>query len=525
MATSALAAAARYGKLWGRGNETFSKSARRILAIKGKGTNPTNYLQGLVTCDLNKEPSAPREIGVAVKYKDENSAVAQEEMKLQSDTGSAGMNLPPPVDVEFTSKMRSACFLDQKGRILTDAILWRFPFDDKHENTDPNSNIEEEMQYLIDVPGDSADLLLDHLKKYKLRRTKVKIEDVSDEYSVHCTYGTLNANGAPPGFVSAMDPRHPALGMRILSFAQENGENKTHEEREQNFSQLTSKFFPPANGTYNVLRKLKGIAEGSEIYGKTPLECNQEFLNAVSFDKGCYLGQELTARSQFKGVIRKRIMPIVIADTTTEVPRPWVMASKLQHIGAENLEEEVVKGLGIGVDADGKFPPLLPKISGPGIGGIVAMMQGNLRLPEGPIVNNNEGGSAPSAEQQQEQMIEQPELSEEEKEFMKKLQADSAILMEELETIAVPGAKIIDQKDGKTIGEIISTPASGTPVVLAQMRLDQVGLLQSSSDTKWSYTNKITIGDSLKEYRCLPFLPLWWPDIDPSSGKERKEES
>jgi folate-binding Fe-S cluster repair protein YgfZ len=51
---------------------------------------------------------------------------------------------------------------------------------------------DEELEYLIDVPGDSADLLLNHLKKYKLRRTKVKIDDVSDQLTVHSVYGTLN---------------------------------------------------------------------------------------------------------------------------------------------------------------------------------------------------------------------------------------------------------------------------------------------------------------------------------------------
>ena len=515
MATSALAAAARYGKLWGRGHETFSKSVRRILAVKGKGENPTTYLQGLVTCDLKKEPNPPREVAVSVVYKDEKDA--EKEQELVSSENMEG--LPPPIDVEFTSKMRSTCFLDVKGRVLTDAILWKFPFEDDKENEDESNNKEKEMQYLIDVPSESADMLLDHLKKYKLRRTKVQIDDVSDDYSVHCIYGTLNAKGAPPGYASAMDPRHPTLGMRIISYEQENGEGKTHEERQEKFAHLTSTFFPPANGTYQVLRKLKGLAEGSEIQGRTPLECNQEFLNAVSFDKGCYLGQELTARSQFKGVIRKRIMPIVIADTKTEVPRPWVMASKLQDIGVENLEEDVVQRLGIGVDSDGKYPPTLPKISGPGIGGIVAMMQGNFKLPDNPGGNNGDG--IPSSEQEQQQRL---ELSEEEKEMMKTLQADSDILMKELETTAIPGAKIIDQKDGKTIGEIISTPAAGTPVVLAQMRLDRVGLLKSD-DIKWSHTNKITIGDSLKEYRYLPYIPLWWPDIDSKSGKEQKEDN
>ena len=42
-----------------------------------------------------------------------------------------------------------------------------------------------------------------------------------------------------------------------------------------------------------------------------PLESNLELLGGVSFSKGCYLGQELTARTHFRGVIRKRLLPIV----------------------------------------------------------------------------------------------------------------------------------------------------------------------------------------------------------------------
>lgn len=44
-----------------------------------------------------------------------------------------------------------------------------------------------------------------------------------------------------------------------------------------------------------------------------PLEYNLDGLNAISFTKGCYVGQELIARSHFRGVIRKRLMPVDIA--------------------------------------------------------------------------------------------------------------------------------------------------------------------------------------------------------------------
>lgn len=42
-----------------------------------------------------------------------------------------------------------------------------------------------------------------------------------------------------------------------------------------------------------------------------PLEANADICFGISFNKGCYVGQELTARSRFVGVIRKRIVPVV----------------------------------------------------------------------------------------------------------------------------------------------------------------------------------------------------------------------
>ena len=47
-----------------------------------------------------------------------------------------------------------------------------------------------------------------------------------------------------------------------------------------------------------------------------PLEYNLDGLNAISFTKGCYVGQELIARSHFRGVVRKRLMPVSVGDAT-----------------------------------------------------------------------------------------------------------------------------------------------------------------------------------------------------------------
>jgi len=209
LSSSVATAASRFGNLWGRSHETFSPKLRRILSVKGTGDHATKYLQGLVTCDLRSEPTTPRNIHRQLKNEFAcNSVTAKGETIANNASYTKEINNeilpkvkgPPQLDIKFTSNMRAACFLDAKGRILTDAILWKRPF------TDPNAPLDkyesnDEVEYLIDVPGDTADLLLGHLKKYKLRRSNVKIDDLSKSVTVHCVYGTLNV-WTPSGFLA-----------------------------------------------------------------------------------------------------------------------------------------------------------------------------------------------------------------------------------------------------------------------------------------------------------------------------------
>ncbi|CAI9094889.1 OLC1v1030719C1 [Oldenlandia corymbosa var. corymbosa] len=61
----------------------------------------------------------------------------------------------------------------------------------------------------------------------------------------------------------------------------------------------------------------KGVAQGSSEIPKSeamPLEYNLDGLNAISFDKGCYLGQELVARTHNVWVIQKRLLPLEFLD-------------------------------------------------------------------------------------------------------------------------------------------------------------------------------------------------------------------
>lgn len=65
-------------------------------------------------------------------------------------------------------------------------------------------------------------------------------------------------------------------------------------------------------GAYEALRLLHGVPEGPDLVERLPSECNIDLLHGINFAKGCYLGQELTARTQFKGVVRKRLLPFFI---------------------------------------------------------------------------------------------------------------------------------------------------------------------------------------------------------------------
>jgi folate-binding protein YgfZ len=70
-----------------------------------------------------------------------------------------------------------------------------------------------------------------------------------------------------------------------------------------------------ATRRYSAARVRLGLSEGGVDVpsgSSYPLESNADLLDAVSFTKGCYLGQELTARTHHTGVTRKRLVPVTL---------------------------------------------------------------------------------------------------------------------------------------------------------------------------------------------------------------------
>ena len=169
-----------------------------------------------------------------------------------------------------TTPVVPTTFLSGKGRVICDTLVWKTSLPD---------------QLLLDVPTETTDDLLAHLSTYVMRRTKVTIADITKDVILTVLYGLPSDVSPPPDSSSVIaagaDPRAPHLGFRIVG-REETGVNE--------------ELFPTQEGTYQLLRRLSGVPEGDEIRDLTALESNAEIIGGVAFDKGCYLGQELTAR-------------------------------------------------------------------------------------------------------------------------------------------------------------------------------------------------------------------------------------
>jgi len=178
--------------------------------------------------------------------------------------------------------------LNSKGRVLYDCLVYKV---DDH--------------ILLECEKDTASDLIKYLRMYLLRR-KINI-NILDDTSVWALFSSTPIEMKLNSASIFNDPRLPILGQRIISY-------KTSGIRSEIFlDELDNKF------TYQQWRYKNGVAEGSELLkGQSfPLEMNCDYLNGISFNKGCYVGQELTARTYHTGVTRKRIMPLIFDDTPT----------------------------------------------------------------------------------------------------------------------------------------------------------------------------------------------------------------
>ncbi len=166
-----------------------------------------------------------------------------------------------------------AGLLTPQGKALFDFIVWADGDD-----------------LLIDCEASQADALVRRLSIYRLRRA-IKIE--RSDLAVHWS---RNGDAGVP------DPRLAALGHRWLGLADE-----------------------PAEG-WHAHRLSLGATEGVAELGQDKtlwLECNAREFNGVSFTKGCYVGQENTARMHHRSKVNRHLAVIPASEDPGDKARAW----------------------------------------------------------------------------------------------------------------------------------------------------------------------------------------------------------
>jgi folate-binding protein YgfZ len=163
---------------------------------------------------------------------------------------------------------------------------------------------------LLETERDRAPALVKRLKMYTLR-SKVTIEDRTSTVEVAVAFGAdagkaLDLDGA----TSFIDPRLDGLGVRVIAPAGRAA------------SLLSARGIAEVPfREYDMLRVSLGVPDGSRdllVEKSLLLENGFDELNGVDWKKGCYMGQELTARTKYRALIKKRLFPVRVEGALPE---------------------------------------------------------------------------------------------------------------------------------------------------------------------------------------------------------------
>ena len=168
---------------------------------------------------------------------------------------------------------------------------------------------------ILDCEAEAADELAQRLSLYRLRR-KIEIRR-DDTHAVHWQ--------PFPGDGGADDPRMAALGQRWLAPAAADDES--------------------ADSAWLAHRLSLGVPEGrAELGDILWLETNAAELNGVSFTKGCYVGQENTARMNWRQKVNRRlvVVPLELSNEQRRKVAYPALGLAVDHLRVEDIDPELL---------------------------------------------------------------------------------------------------------------------------------------------------------------------------------------
>jgi folate-binding protein YgfZ len=161
-----------------------------------------------------------------------------------------------------------SCLLTPQGKFLHDFFV-----------------IRKQNEFILECePGERAQDLFDRLILYKMR-ARVDITLLPDK-PVYTLFGTQTDDGY-------IDPRNKALGFRTTACPE------GLEEKPKAYWDTIRIEATVPDGSLDIL-----------VEKDTLLDCNLDKIGGVSFDKGCYVGQEVTARTKYRGLVKKHLYTI-----------------------------------------------------------------------------------------------------------------------------------------------------------------------------------------------------------------------
>ena len=178
--------------------------------------------------------------------------------------------------------MLYSCLLSPQGKFLSDFFIFK-----------------KDERYLIETHSLFYEKLLKKLNLYKLR-SKVHVNEVNNLYS-YSVFGDLKKD--QDTFIFNIDPRNANIGIKLIHL-KKNPEilNSLNEINEEKYHQILIQNIVPLS--HYDLEENKSLL----------LENNFENLNSISWDKGCYVGQEITARMKYRALLKKKIYSLEIKD-------------------------------------------------------------------------------------------------------------------------------------------------------------------------------------------------------------------